>query len=54
MGEIADDLIAGRTCSWCGVMFTKEHGYPVVCKGCWHDAKPRERVDVQRAIYPVI
>lgn len=52
MGEIADDLIAGRTCSWCGKVFTREHTYPVVCKWCWNEATASERKDLQRAIYP--
>ena len=34
MGEIADDMIDGASCSWCGIYFVKEHGYPVVCKSC--------------------
>jgi hypothetical protein len=41
MGEIADDVISGHCCSWCGVYFEDEHGYPVVChfcsKGCTQD-----------------
>jgi hypothetical protein len=51
MGEIADDLIEGRVCSWCGIYFTKEHSFPVVCKGCWKDATSDERKEVQKAIY---
>jgi hypothetical protein len=51
MGDIADDLISGRSCSWCGIIFEEEHGYPVVCLGCWQDAKPQDRLDVQKAIY---
>lgn len=42
MGEIAEDMIEGRSCSWCGCYFhdpktgqSYEHGYPVVCKDCW-------------------
>ena len=35
MGEIADDMIDGASCSLCGVYFEKEHGYPVLCTGCW-------------------
>ena len=37
MGELADDIINGQSCSWCGVCFVKEHGYPVACKDCWED-----------------
>ena len=44
MGEIADDMIDGSSCSLCGCYFkdpdSKEpkgysHGYPVYCKDCW-------------------
>lgn len=34
MGELADDMIEGASCSWCGVYFEGTHGYPVVCKDC--------------------
>lgn len=51
MGEIADDLITGRTCSCCGVYFKRAHGYPVVCMGCWKGATADERTDVQQAIF---
>lgn len=54
MGEIADDMISGFSCSICGVYFEKEHGYPVVCNGCWEDLTPglREKGGHQKAIYP--
>lgn len=43
MGEIADDMIDGTSCSLCGCYFKdpkKEgfaftHGYPVYCRDCW-------------------
>jgi len=38
MGEIADSMVDGEMCSWCGIMFTEEHGYPVACDSCWSDA----------------
>ena len=43
MGEVADDMIDGSSCSLCGCYFkdpdSKEdklytHGYPVACKDC--------------------
>ncbi len=34
MGDIADDMICGLTCSYCGVYFESEHGYPVLCSSC--------------------
>jgi hypothetical protein len=43
MGEIADDMIEGRSCSLCGQYFMDkkgnifEHGYPVVCDECWEE-----------------
>ena len=37
MGETADDMIDGFSCSFCGVYFDEEHGYPVVCNSCWSD-----------------
>lgn len=37
MGEIAEDYINGACCSECMSYFEEEHGYPVVCEGCWSD-----------------
>jgi hypothetical protein len=34
MAEIADDIVTGACCSWCGTYFCAEHGYPVVCNLC--------------------
>lgn len=36
--SLAKDKINGLSCSWCGVYFEKEHGYPVLCHDCWNDA----------------
>jgi len=30
MGEIADMMVDGGMCSWCGVVFRKDYGYPCV------------------------
>jgi hypothetical protein len=38
MGEIAEDTIDGFKCSWCGVYFEKENGFPVACDSCWEEA----------------
>lgn len=54
MGDAADDIIEGRTCSTCGEFFEGEHGYPVVCKQCWREMTPRERKQYQRANYPTL
>lgn len=39
MDKIADDFINGQACSWRGVYFEREHGYPVICKNCWKKAR---------------
>ena len=52
MGEIADDMIDGFMCSWCGVYFENDHGYPVACDSCWEDAlediKDGKKYEVQK------
>jgi len=42
MGEIADDLIEGHSCSWCGTYFKEKHGYPVLCQSCYIDWKRKK------------
>lgn len=37
MGENADDMIEGLTCSECGIYFQQQHGYPVLCKNCYDE-----------------
>lgn len=37
MGEIAEDMIDGTSCSMCGVYFNDTHGYPVACSSCWKE-----------------
>ena len=61
MGEIADDLVEGATCSLCGSFFEgltegecHVHGYPVVCWDCWGDLSKRERKNYQRAERPTL
>ena len=49
MGEMADDMIEGFSCSGCGVYFEQEHGYPVLCHHCWSQWTKAERVDYSRA-----
>lgn len=55
MGDIADDMIEGRSCSQCGAFFHDpntgeiyEHGYPVVCYICWNRLTKEER----EGVYP--
>jgi hypothetical protein len=37
VGEIAEDMVDGWSCSWCGVYFEQEHGHPVLCKDCFKE-----------------
>lgn len=53
MGENADDMIEGLTCSWCGIMFKKEHGFPVLCKNCYDKEVDHGReLELPRATEP--
>ncbi len=49
MGEIADSMIAGETCSHCGTMFEEEHGYPVLCTACYEFETEEERAGIPKA-----
>ena len=55
MGQIADDIVDGTTCSLCGQLFVDDnddlytHGYPVVCWDDWRDLSKTERKQYQRA-----
>lgn len=49
--SVADDKVSGLSCSFCGIYFGHEHGYPVVCRSCWRET-PRSDLDklgLQRA-----
>lgn len=37
MGEIAKLIIDGAMCSWCGINFEEENGFPVLCGDCFKD-----------------
>ena len=50
MGEIADDMINGASCSHCGIYFEEEHGYPVLCKDCYDSETKEERAGIQKAL----
>ena len=54
MGQIANDIIDGYCCSLCGTYFTKEHGYPVICKDCWKSLSKKERKQYQLAAHEEI
>ena len=49
MGQIADDMINGLSCSHCGIYFDGEHGYPVLCKDCFNLETKEERFGLQEA-----
>ena len=55
MGEMADDMIEGSSCSLCGIFFEEEHGYPVICNSCFNhlnkaDKDKTIKSGIQRAI----
>ena len=54
MGEMANDMITGHSCSWCGAYFREEHGYPVVCDECaaGHTDDELLEIGVQKATEP--
>ena len=49
MGEVADDMIEGNSCSHCGTYFEDSHGFPVLCRNCFDTETPEERADIPRA-----
>lgn len=65
MGEIAESMVEGASCSWCGVYFEESHGYPVACHDCFDNERKQnpshfQKVEgvfihkkslVQRAVY---
>lgn len=50
MGELANDMVDGYSCSHCGVYFEKPHDYPVLCHDCYDRETKAERAGIQRAI----
>lgn len=44
MGAIADDMVDGSSCSYCGVYFERPHGHPVLCKDCFADEPEEDSV----------
>lgn len=50
MGELAEDVICGLSCSGCGMYFQDpldkdalyEHGFPVLCWDCWKEWNKRD------------
>ncbi len=55
MGQIADDIINGVSCSWCGIYFTGYDGLPVVCQHCFNQSPDDARkAGLQVSSYPEI
>lgn len=54
MGEIADGMVSGASCSWCGLPFADEHGFPVLCPECFNGASKRDRAGLQKAFIPLV
>ena len=45
MGEMADDIVEGRTCALCGTWFDDEYGYPVACEECYTEDCGYQKVE---------
>jgi len=60
MGEIADDMIDGTSCSACGQYFVDgndnlyTHGYPVICWDCWNTLTKEEKKLNRKASKPTL
>ena len=49
MGEYADLMIEGGTCSLCGIYFIDDHEFPVLCEDCWNECSKKEREGYSKA-----
>ncbi len=49
MGDIADDMVEGFSCSHCGIYFEVAHGYPVLCENCYGSETEKDRAGLQKA-----
>jgi hypothetical protein len=49
MGELADEMLDGWSCSHCGIYFKTGHGFPVLCKDCFNEETKEERAGLPRA-----
>lgn len=45
MGEIADMMINGSMCQYCGECFDDEPGYPRSCESCGEKEEPEQVVE---------
>ena len=43
MGEIAEDMIKGDRCSFCGIFFDDSYGFPIVCRPCFKSWKKENK-----------
>jgi len=43
MGEIADAMLEGILCEWCGTYIEESLGVPMLCSDCWEQATPKQR-----------
>jgi hypothetical protein len=49
MGQLADDIITGLSCTECGTYFKEAHGYPVLCKECFEEIEQDEECFLPKA-----
>ncbi len=57
MGEIAEDMIDGTACQFCGQYFQDPkkydyvytHGYPVVCWDCWNGLDKKDKKNYEKS-----
>jgi len=42
-GEIADAMVNGDLCEWCGIYLGEGAGYPRLCRGCKDTVEGRKR-----------
>ena len=49
MGQMADDMINGTTCSRCGIYFVESHGHEVICKWCYENETEEDHAGIPRA-----
>lgn len=45
MGEIAQGMVEGVLCGWCGTYIEGHGGYPQLCEGCWEVATPAQKAE---------
>jgi hypothetical protein len=44
MGDIADAMLDGTLCEWCGCYVeTGGQGFPMLCADCYREADPKQK-----------